>query len=124
MTLEPSGQLLSCDLVPWASGIKAEVSAPFNTPWRTIQIAEKVGDLITSYLILNLNEPNRLEDLSYITPGKYNGIWWAMHLNKYTWSQGPNHGAATANVKKYIDFAAENNLSGVLAEGWSEALGL
>ena len=120
MTLDPAGQLLSCDLVPWASGIKAKVSAPFKTPWRTIQLADDAGDLITSYLILNLNEPNKLEDLSYVKPGKYNGIWWAMHLNKYTWSQGANHGAATPNVKKYIDFASENNLSGVLVEGWNE----
>lgn len=120
MTLQPNGQVLTCDLVPWASGIKAEVKAPFHTPWRTIQIADRAGDLITSYLILNLNEPNKLEDLSYIRPGKYNGIWWGMHLKKYTWSKGPSHGAASPVVRRYIDFAAENELTGVLVEGWNE----
>lgn len=119
MTLDPEGTSLSCDLVPWASGIKAEIKAPFTTPWRTIQLADKAGELITSYLILNLNEPNKLTELSWIRPGKYNGIWWGMHLGRQTWSPGPAHGASTENVKQYIDFAAENNLSGVLVEGWN-----
>lgn len=120
MTLKPNGQILSCDLVPWISGTKVEGKAPFKTPWRTIQIADRPGDLITSYLVLNLNEPNKLGDsLTWIKPGKYNGIWWGMHMGKYTWSAGPNHGATTENVKKYIDFAASNNLSGLLVEGWN-----
>ncbi|MEQ8471710.1 MAG: glycoside hydrolase family 97 protein [Marinoscillum sp.] len=120
MTLDPNGTKLTCDLVPWSNGDKVIASTPLKTPWRTIQIGDSAGDLITSYLILNLNEPNKLADLSYIKPGKYNGIWWGMHLNKYTWSKGPNHGAASPIVKKYIDFAADNNLSGVLVEGWNE----
>lgn len=110
---------LKCDLVPWSDGVKVYAEAPFSTPWRTIQIGETPGELVDSYMILNLNEPNRLEDVSWIKPAKYVGIWWEMHINKSTWGQGPNHGATTENVKKYIDFAAENNLSGVLVEGWN-----
>ncbi|WP_291857034.1 glycoside hydrolase family 97 protein [Marinilabilia sp.] len=113
------GNRLECDLVPWSDGVKVYAETPFSTPWRTIQIAEKPGDLITSYMILNLNELNRVEDVSWIKPAKYVGIWWEMHINKSTWGQGPNHGATTENVKKYIDFASENNLGGVLVEGWN-----
>ncbi|PWD98716.1 alpha-glucosidase [Marinilabilia rubra] len=120
MTLfQDRGHSLKCDLVPWADGVKVYAEAPFSTPWRTIQVADKPGDLITSYLILNLNEPNQLEDVSWIKPAKYVGIWWEMHLNKSTWGEGPNHGATTGNVKKYIDFASENNIDGVLVEGWN-----
>jgi alpha-glucosidase len=121
MNLAPQPNLtLKCDLVPWSTGIKVEASAPAKTPWRTIQIADKAGDLITSYLILNLNEPNKIGDVSWIQPGKYNGIWWGMHIKKQTWEGGPQHGATTKNVKELIDFASENNLSAVLAEGWNE----
>jgi alpha-glucosidase len=120
MTLfHKEGNRLECDLVPWSDGVKVYVKAPFSTPWRTIQVAEKPGDLITSYMILNLNEPNRLEDISWIKPAKYVGVWWEMHINKSTWGTGPNHGANTMNVKEYIDFAAENNIDGVLVEGWN-----
>ena len=65
-------------------GDKVRAKAPLKTPWRTIQIAEKPGDLITSYLILNLNDPNKLGDVSYMKPGKYVGIWWGMHVGEYT----------------------------------------
>ncbi len=112
---------LKSDLVPWSTTnpIKAYVTTPFKTPWRTIQIAEKPGDLITNYLILNLNEPNKLDDVSWIVPGKYMGVWWQMFINLGTWAQGPKHAANTANVKKYLDFASENGFSGVLVEGWN-----
>lgn len=120
MTLfNKKGNILECDLVPWSTGIKVYANTPFQTPWRTIQIAEKPGDLISSYLILNLNEPNCLEDVSWIKPAKYVGIWWEMHINKSTWSEGARHGATTQNVKRYIDFAAANNMKGVLVEGWN-----
>jgi alpha-glucosidase len=112
---------LKCDLVPWADGVKVYTKAPMKTPWRTIQIADKPGDLITSYLILNLNEPNKLGDVSYIKPGKYVGIWWGMHIGLNTWSSGPKHGATTANAIKYIDFAAKYGFSGVLIEGWNQS---
>ena len=110
---------LTCDLYPWSDGTKVKASAPMLSPWRTIQIAEKPGDLITSYLILNLNEPNKLDDVSWIKPAKYVGIWWEMHLGKSTWGSGKKHGAATANTKKYIDFAAKYGFDGVLVEGWN-----
>ncbi len=99
---------------------KAKVETPFQTPWRTIQIAEKATDLIASKLIVNLNEPNKLGDVSYFKPVKYNGIWWEMHLDKSKWDYASgNHGATTENAKRYIDFAAENNIGGVLIEGWN-----
>jgi alpha-glucosidase len=110
---------LECDLYPWSNGTKVKASTPLQTPWRTIQIAENPGDLITSYLILNLNEPNKLEDTSWIKPGKYVGIWWGMHIGTYTWGSGPNHGATTENAMRYIDFASEYGFDGVLIEGWN-----
>jgi len=110
---------LLCDLVPWSNGVKVKAHTPHQTPWRTIQIAENAGDLITSYLILNLNEPNQLGDVSWVAPGKYVGIWWGMHIGKYTWGSGPRHGATTENAKRTIDFAAKHGLSGVLVEGWN-----
>ncbi len=102
------------------TGYKVKRALPFSTPWRTIQIGEKAGDLIESKLIVNLNEPNRLGDIPWFTPKKYIGIWWEMHLDKSTWDMASGrHGATTANTKRYIDFAAENNIGGVLVEGWN-----
>lgn len=120
MTLMPyQNHTLKADLVPWSDGVKVRGSSPLTTPWRTIQIAEKPGDLLTCYLNLNLNEPNKLEDVSWVKPGKYIGIWWGMHLGKYTWSSGPKHGATTENAKRYIDFAAKYGIPMVLIEGWN-----
>ena len=110
---------LECDLVPWSDGIKVKTAVPFVTPWRTIQISETAGDLITSYLILNLNEPNKLGDVSWVKPGKYVGIWWGMIIGRYTWASGDKHGATTARAKRYIDFAATHGFPGVLIEGWN-----
>jgi alpha-glucosidase len=121
MTLANVGDLkLKADLVPWSDGVKVRAHTPFRSPWRTIQIADNPGGLITSYLILNLNEPCKLADVSWIKPGKFDGVWWEMHLGRSTWGSGEHHGATTANVKRYIDFAAENGLSGVLVEGWNQ----
>jgi alpha-glucosidase len=121
MTVFNKGNLtLKCDLVPWSNGNRVEASAPLKTPWRTIQMADDAAGLVASNLILNLNEANKLGDVSWIKPGKYNGIWWGMHLTKNTWEAGPNHGATTENVKKMIDFASKHKLSGVLVEGWNE----
>ncbi|MFT4737881.1 MAG: hypothetical protein ACI8QD_001526 [Cyclobacteriaceae bacterium] len=115
-------------------GGKAKVKLPFNTPWRTIQIAEKAGDLIESKMILNLNDPNAIGDVGYFTPMKYVGIWWEMHIGKSTWdmegSQDMNtfttgkvgrsrHGATTENAKSFIDFASQNGIKGLLVEGWN-----
>lgn len=120
MTLQRTEHLkLKCDLVPWSNGNKVEARSPLVTPWRTIQIATTAGDLIASNLILNLNESNKLGDVSWIRPAKYNGIWWGMHLQKQTWEGGPKHGATTGNVKEMIDFASRHKLAGVLAEGWN-----
>ena len=111
---------LKADLVPWSDGVKVRATVPHRSPWRTIQIGDNPGELITSYLLLNLNEPCKLADTSWIKPGKYVGIWWEMHLGKSTWGSGEKHGATTANTKRYIDFAAENGFDGVLVEGWNK----
>ena len=95
-------------------------TAPFSTPWRTLQIADSAGGLYMSDLILNLNEPNKLGDVSWFKPAKYVGIWWEMHIGTATWASGPLHGATTASTKRYIDFAASNGFRGVLVEGWNE----
>lgn len=110
---------LAAALTPWQSGVKVYASAPSVSPWRTIVIGSKPGDLITSRLILNLNEPNKIGDTSWIEPGRYIGIWWGMHMKDYTWEQGPKHGATTENTRRYIDFAAKHGFSGVLVEGWN-----
>ncbi len=108
-----------CNLVPWPDGIKVKAEAPHKTPWRTIQIADNAGGLIESSLIQNLNEPNKLENTSWIKPMTYVGVWWGMHTKQYTWDMGPKHGATTEITKNYIDFAAEHNIPGVLVEGWN-----
>ncbi|MCM1348644.1 MAG: glycoside hydrolase family 97 protein [Firmicutes bacterium] len=111
---------LKAALAPMPNGVKAVVPAKFATPWRTIQTGGKAVDLINSAMILNLNEPCKIKDLSWIKPQKYVGIWWGMHLGTQTWIMGPRHGATTENAIKYIDFAAANNIQGVLFEGWNE----
>jgi alpha-glucosidase len=120
MTLrKTSNKSYEAELVPWSNGDKVYAIAPFKSPWRTIAITDKLGDLATSTLMLNLNEPCAIEDTSWIEPSKYIGIWWGMHLEKYTWGQGDKHGATTANAKKYIDFASKHGFNGVLIEGWN-----
>lgn len=111
--------VLTTNLTPWSSGERARLRAPAQTPWRTIQIAPDAVGLLNSNLILNLNEPNRLGDVSWVEPGKYVGIWWAMHINERTWGSGRQHGATTREAKRYIDFAATNGFDGVLVEGWN-----
>ena len=104
---------------------KAKVALPFNTPWRTIQIVQKATELIDSKLIVNLNDPNKIGDVSWFKPTKYMGIWWEMHVGKSQWSYMDNgiphgkHGATTENAKSFIDFAAENKIGGLLVEGWN-----
>ena len=123
MTLKHTeGCHFKSELASWPDGVKARFAGgTFVTPWRSIQIAPKAVGLINSGLILNLNEPCALEgDLSWIRPMKYVGIWWGMHLGVETWTMDERHGATTANAKRYIDFAAANNLGGVLVEGWNE----
>ena len=107
------------NLAPWPDGARVKGSTPLKTPWRTVQIATSPGGLIESGLILNLNEPCVIEDTSWIKPMKYIGIWWGMHIGKYSWHIGPTHGATTENAKRYIDFASEHGIPGVLIEGWN-----
>ena len=112
--------ILKSELVGSADGSKVNTKLPFKTPWRTVQVARHAGDLIESNLILNLNEPNRLGDVSWFKPGKYVGIWWEMHIGKSSWDTASGrHGATTENAKRYIDFAADNNIDAVLFEGWN-----
>lgn len=110
---------LRASLAPWADGVKVRGRAPFVTPWRTIQLANRAADLAPSVLGLNLNPPNVLENTDWIRPMKYIGIWWGMHIGTMTWSSGPKHGATTANTEEYMDFAAANGFGGVLVEGWN-----
>ena len=119
---QSTGVRFKADLAHWPDGIRAKFnSGKFVTPWRTVQIADKATGLINSALILNLNEPCKLEgDLSWIKPMKYVGIWWGMHLGVQSWVINDRHGATTENTKKYIDFAAANNIEGVLIEGWNQ----
>lgn len=106
-------------LTPGTDGAKVRRQAPFPTPWRTMQIADTAAGLAMSNLILNLNEPNRLGDVSWVRPMKYVGVWWELHLDRSTWASGPRHGATNENVRRHIDFAAANGFQGVLVEGWN-----
>jgi hypothetical protein len=101
-------------------GYAVKRELPFHTPWRTVQVADRAGDLIESKMILNLNEPNKLGDVSWFKPTKYLGIWWEIHIGKSSFDMASgNHGATTENAKKYIDFASENGIHGLLVEGWN-----
>jgi alpha-glucosidase len=106
-------------LTPGLSNAAVELAVPSTTPWRTLQISDSAAGLVDSSLILNLNEPNALGDVSWFKPMKYVGIWWEMHLELKTWGSGPKHGATTENAIRHIDFAAEHGFGGVLIEGWN-----
>ena len=110
---------LQADLALMGDGIAVQGQTPFRTPWRTLQVADRITDLAPSLLGLKLNPPNALASTDWIHPMKYVGIWWGMHIGKMTWSSGPNHGATTENTRRYIDFAAANGFGGVLVEGWN-----
>lgn len=120
MVLRRDGRgILKADLAPLPDGVKARIPGRFATPWRTFQLGDKAVDLINSSLILNLNEPSKIADTSWIRPQKYVGVWWGMHLGTQVWTMGPRHGATTENALRHIDFAAENDIQGVLFEGWN-----
>lgn len=125
-------------LTPDAQGLKGYIQTPFNTPWRTVLVSDDARDMLSKKLILNLNEPCKIEDTSWIKPVKYCGVWWEMIVGRNSWSYTndlpsvrlgetdyskckPNgtHGANNEEVKRYIDFAAKNGLSQVLVEGWN-----
>ncbi|MBQ9204218.1 MAG: glycoside hydrolase family 97 protein [Prevotella sp.] len=125
LTPRPSanGVKLRTALSPWQNGVKVFCEGETKTPWRTIIIGRTAGELMTNRVMLNLNEPSRIDDTSWIEPGRYIGVWWSIHKKQNTWEMGPTHGATTANVKRYIDFAARHGFSGVLAEGWNQGWG-
>lgn len=124
-------------LAPRPDGTKAALRTPFSTPWRTVIVSDDAREILASKMILNLNEPSKIADTGWIKPRKYVGIWWEMHLGTGSWNYAdvsetsltgtnwkalkPNgkHAANTANVKRYIDFAAKNGIDGVLIEGWN-----
>jgi alpha-glucosidase len=113
------GQKLRAQLAPSSIGPAVVKHGAFTTPWRTLRITDDAASLYMSDLELNLNEPNKLGDVSWVHPSKFVGVWWEMHLQRSTWNAGQKHGANTANVKRYIDFAATNGFRGVLVEGWN-----
>jgi len=112
-------RVLRARLARMGDGVAVRGQTPFVTPWRTIQLADRVTDLAPSLLGLNLNPPNALASTDWIHPMKYVGIWWGMHVGAMTWSSGPKHGATTENTRRYIDFASANGFGGVLVEGWN-----
>lgn len=108
-------------LVPDAVGNKAYLQTPAKTPWRTVIVSDNAAEILSSKLILNLNDPSKLEDTSWIKPQKFIGMWWEMHVGKANWDlASKKHGANTENVKKYIDFASRFGFDGVLVEGWNQ----
>ena len=138
LNLDDKNMVFESWLTPDATGLKGYMQTPCNTPWRTILVSDDARDMLSSHLILNLNEPCKIKDTSWIHPTKYVGVWWEMIVGENSWNYTdefpsvqlgitdyskakPNgkHGATTANVKKYIDFAAENGIDQVLVEGWN-----
>lgn len=134
LDLVPNENKLTSNLVPNAIGDKAYLQTPCVSPWRTIMVSDDARDIVGSKMILNLNEPCKIEDTSFIKPMKYVGIWWEMHVGNATWDYAGSqnaqnaagnliptgkHGATTANTKRYIDFAAKHGFDGVLVEGWN-----
>lgn len=113
------GQRFRATLAPSSRGPRVTREIPFNTPWRTLRMTDNAAGLVESDLELNLNEPNKLGDVSWFKPMKYIGIWWGMIRGDWTWAEGERHGATTARTKQYIDFAAKHGFGGVLVEGWN-----
>lgn len=112
-------------LTPWlkdgqTTEVKALETTGFETPWRFVILARNLKTMVASRIMLNLNEPCKIEDTSWIRPMKFIGIWWGMHMKSMIWEQGPKHGATTENMEKYLRFAKEHNIQAVLAEGWNK----
>ncbi len=121
LVLDKLSYTFTSQLVPDAVGNKAYLQTPAKTPWRTIIVSDKATEILSSKLILNLNEPTKLEDTSWIKPQKFVGMWWEMHVGKANWDlASKKHGANTENVKHYIDFASRFGFDGVLVEGWNQ----
>ncbi|MFA8435209.1 MAG: glycoside hydrolase family 97 protein [Marinifilaceae bacterium] len=138
LNLDDKNFVFESFLTPDARGDKGYMQAPCHTPWRTVIASDNAGDILLSNITLNLNEPCVYEDVSWIKPIKYVGVWWEMITGKSSWSYTnlpsvklgetdyskttPNgsHGATTEHVKEYIDFASKHNFDAVLVEGWNE----
>lgn len=138
LELDDRNMVLESVLTPDALGNKSYLQAPFQSPWRTIIVSDRAAAILESKLVLNLNEPTRYKDVSWIKPVKYIGVWWEMITGKSTWAYSdlnnvqlgitdysktkPNgkHAANTDKVKTYIDFAAEHGFDAVLVEGWNQ----
>ena len=139
LNLDDKNMVFESWLTPDALGNKGYMQTPCHTPWRTIMIVDDARDILASRLILNLNEPCKIEDTSWIKPVKYMGVWWELITSRNTWNYTdqlpsvklgetdytklkPNgkHGACNENVMRYIDFAAENGFDQLLIEGWNE----
>lgn len=121
LELQKDGKTLKSALVGNSRGLPtAKIKFPFSTPWRTVQVARSAAELYDSRMILNLNAPNRLGDVSWIKPTKYVGIWWEMHLAKSSWDLATGkHGATTSHAKELIDFAHQHGIGAMLVEGWN-----
>lgn len=120
MNIIPTERGLMSSITPLIAGHAAQVTLPFNVPWRTIIVADTAIELGRSKVMLNLNEPSKISDLSWIKPTKFMGIWWAMFIGYFTWASGERHGATTANAFRYINAAKELGISALLIEGWNE----
>ena len=138
LVLDDENLVFKAHLTPDPNGDAAYMQTPCNTPWRTVIVGDEAKDILASRMTLNLNDPCKIEDTSWIRPCKYVGVWWEMITGKSEWSYTYDfssvhlgkddystakphgkHGATTENVKKYIDFAAEHGFDGVLVEGWN-----
>jgi hypothetical protein len=139
LNLDDKNMIFESWLTPDAKGDKGHIQSPSTTPWRTIIVSDDAREILSSKMTLNLNDPCKIEDTSWIKPVKYVGVWWEMITGKSSWSYTNNfpaiqlgvtdyskakpngtHGANTAHVKEYIDFAAKNGFDGVLVEGWNQ----
>ena len=122
LILDEENLSFKADLTPDATGYRGRLCAPCTSPWRTVMVVDDARKVLASRLILNLNDPCALEDVSWIHPVKFMGVWWEMITGKRSWAYGSRlgHGAETENVKRYIDFAAEHGFDALLVEGWNE----
>ncbi len=119
MTLKMNGASLKVDVTPLSDGMRAYVELPFSTPWRMVIVGNNALDLITSRMMLNLNDPPR-DDFSWVEPTKFLGIWWAMYVGEWTWAPGERHGATTEHAMQYIDSCKNLGIPGLLIEGWND----
>lgn len=120
MNIVPTDKGLVSSITPLKTGEAAQVTLPFNTPWRTIVVADTPYELTSSRIMLNLNEPSKIEDTSWIQPSKFMGIWWGMFIEQFTWASGERHGATTANAFRYINACKKLGIPALLIEGWNE----